>query len=167
MTKRIAQTGYGTLREMIGQIDREISTASRISTLFTLFKIGRSTFKISKTLERLKNFRETAIKNRKAFSDAALQPQKGKAMTAQPQNPALDRALAVLRTSLGITQATPQPQPAPVEAAPSPEPAKRATKAVAQAQKPRKAQVKAAPQQPHDVWFYFNQQRTRAERRAS
>lgn len=166
MTKRIAQKGYDALREMIGQIDREISTASKTSTLFSLFKIGRSTFKVSKTLERLKKFRETVIKTRTAFSDATLQPQKENAMTAQPQNPALDRALAVLRTSLGIAQHAAQAQPAPVEAAPSPAPApaKRATKAVAQAQKPRNTKP-SAPQ--HDVWFYFGQQKARAERRAS
>lgn len=76
-----------------------------------------------------------------------------------PENPAITRALAVLRASLGIVQNAPQAQPAPVEAAPSPAPAKRATKAVAQA--------KPAPQPAHDVWFYFNQQRARAERRAT
>lgn len=44
--------------------------------------------------------------------------------------------------------------------------APRVKKAVAQAQKPRKTKP-SDPQQPRDVWFYFNQQRARAERSAS
>lgn len=100
---------------------------------------------------------------------ASRAPQKGtEAMNTQPQTPAVDRAMAVLRTSLGIVQtAAPQEPAAPVAAATAPKPAPRAEKAVAHAKPPRKAQAKAAPQPAHDVWFYFNQQRARAERRAS
>lgn len=65
-----------------------------------------------------------------------------------PENPAITRALAVLRAGLGIVPTEPpKPPPAPAIAAPVawPKPAA----------------------QPHDVWFYFKQQRTRAEHRAS
>ena len=84
------------------------------------------------------------------------QPEKEPAMNTQPQPPAVDRALAVLRASLGNVQ----------PAAPAPKPQPRPQKAVAQAQKPAKPRAKPAPQPAHDVWYYFGQQKARTERRA-
>lgn len=163
MTHRIPQKGYSALFLLVEQIDLEISRATVTSKQFVTFKAGRASFTIKKTFARLEKFRESVIKNRKAFSDIALQivkiePRKENIMDTTQHQPALERALAVLHTSMGkpapITPTVQQIEP-------------RMEKAVAQATPPRKPKTKAAPQPARDVWFYFDQQRARAERRAA
>lgn len=177
--ERVKVQGNSALFALIAEIDAALADATKTSKLFCTFKFGRATFKISRTFARLKNFRAQVLKNRRAFADSALpkiatnkpaatlnQPKGAEAMTAQPQTitPAVDRALAVLRASLGNVQpAAPQPQAAPVAAAPAPKPQPRPQKAVAHAKKPAPARAKPA----HDVWYYFGQQKARAERRAA
>lgn len=140
--ERIAAQGYNALRALIAEIDAAISTATRTSKLQRTFTIGRTRFTVGASLARLQRLRVQVIKNRSAFADSAL---------PKPAAPVVH-----------VAQAAPE-----VVAAQPAAPAPRALKAVAQAQKPRKAQAKPAPQPAHDVWFYFNQQRTRAERRAA
>lgn len=159
MTHRIAQNGYSALILMVEQIDFEISRATVTSKLFATFKIGRASFTIKKTFARLDKFRETVIKNRKAFSDIALQPvnnplQKGvEAMTVQPQTPAIDRALAVLRASMNKLQPA-APQVAALPVTPSQPPT--------QPKPPRKARPVKAPQPSRDIWFYLTKKSPRA-----
>lgn len=78
-------------------------------------------------------------------------------MTAQPQTPAIDRALAVLRASLGKTQPA-APQVAALPATTS--------QPQAQPKQPRKPRAAKISQPVHDVWYYLTKKPARAENRA-
>lgn len=140
--ERIAAKGYNTLRALVAEIDAAISTATRTSKKQRTFTIGRTRFTVGARLESLQRLRVQVIKNRSAFADSAL---------PKPAAPVAQ-----------VAQAAPEVVAVIIAAAPAP----RAPKAVAQAQRPRKTKPKA-PQPAHDVWFYFAQQRTRAEHRAA
>jgi hypothetical protein len=177
--EHIAKDKNHALLSLIAEIDAQLLQAPEKSALFRVFTFGRTMFKINARREALQRFRANVLKNRRAFADSAL-PKAQAAPVLKPQkeqfimqsieaanSPAIDRALAVLRASIGNVQTiAPQTHAAPVETAPMLKPAPHAAKAVAHSKPPRKVQAKAA-QPAHDIWFYFGQQKSRAERRTA
>ena len=63
---------YGSLVALIGDIDNARREAYRTSGQFLPFRFGKATFKVGARLEALNLFRERVLKNKRAFSDAAL-----------------------------------------------------------------------------------------------
>ena len=63
---------HGSLIALIGDIDNARREAYRTSSAFLPFRFGKATFTVSASLEALNRFRERVLKNKRAFSDAAL-----------------------------------------------------------------------------------------------
>jgi len=63
---------HGALIALIGDIDAARSQAYRTSGQFLPFTFGKATFRVSASLEALNRFRDRVLKNKRAFSDSAL-----------------------------------------------------------------------------------------------
>jgi len=63
---------HGSLIALIGDIDNARREAYRTSEQFMAFTFGKATFKVGARLEALNLFRERVLKNKRVFSDAAL-----------------------------------------------------------------------------------------------
>lgn len=73
-----------------------------------------------------------------------------------PENPAINRALAVLRAGLGIAPTEPPKQPtAPALAAPVAPAKAKGKPAQAKPAKARKPTASKAPPPARDIWFYL------------
>ncbi len=63
---------HGALIDFIKNIDNASNSAYKTSEQFLPFKFGNTTFRVSASLEGLKRFRERVLKNKRVFSDSAL-----------------------------------------------------------------------------------------------
>ena len=60
------------LLQLISDIDNARREAYRTSVQFMPFRFGKATFTVSASLEALNRFRDRVLKNKRAFSDAAI-----------------------------------------------------------------------------------------------
>ena len=63
---------HGSLIALISDIDNARREAYRTSGQFLPFRFGKATFTVGASLASLNQFRERVLKNKRAFSDAAL-----------------------------------------------------------------------------------------------
>ena len=63
---------HGALIALIGDIDNARREAYRTSSAFLHFRFGKATFRVGARLEALNRFRERVLKNKRVFSDAAI-----------------------------------------------------------------------------------------------
>lgn len=85
--EHIAPDKNRALFALIAEIDVAAASATQNGESFVTFTFGRATFKVLNRFENLKRFRAKVLKNRRAFTDSAIQtapqPQEREAMNDQ------------------------------------------------------------------------------------